>query len=52
MCRIDRSYMGMIERGEVSVTLTMIDRLAGGLGLGLASLFAELERGRDAPGSE
>ena len=52
VCRIDRSYMGMIERGEVSVTLTMIDRLAGGLGLSLASLFAELERGRDGPGSE
>ena len=52
VCRIDRSYMGMIERGEVSVTLTMIDRLAGGLGLGLASLFAELEWGRDGPGSE
>ena len=52
VCRIDRSYMGMIERGEVSVTLTMIDRLAGGLGLSLASLFAELEWGRDGPGSE
>ena len=43
-CRIDRSYMGMIERGEVSVTLGMIARLADGLGLTLSGLFAELER--------
>ena len=44
VCRIDRSYMGMIERGEVSVTLTIIAKLAGGLGLTLSGLFLELER--------
>lgn len=47
VCRVDRSYMGMIERGEVSVTLSVIAKLAGGLGLSLSSLFAELERGTD-----
>jgi transcriptional regulator with XRE-family HTH domain len=44
VCRIDRSYMGMIERGEVSVTLTMIAKLADGLDLSLAALFLKLER--------
>ena len=44
VCRIDRSYMGMIERGEVSVTLAIITKLASGLGLTLSGLFAELER--------
>ncbi len=44
VCRIDRSYMGMIERGKVSVTLTVIAKLAGGLGLTLSALFLELER--------
>ena len=29
VCRIDRFYMGMIERGEVNVTLPMIAKLAG-----------------------
>ena len=47
VCRIDGSYMGMIERGEVTVTLAMIDRLADGLDLSLSDLFLELERGPD-----
>ncbi len=47
VCRIDRSYMGMIERGEVSVTLTVIAKLAGGLDLTLSGLFLELERGTE-----
>ena len=45
VCRVDRSYMGMIERGEVSVTLSVIAKLAGGLGLSLSALFQEMERG-------
>ena len=48
-CRIDRSYMGMIERGEVNVTLPMIAKVAGGLDLTLSGLFLELERGPDDP---
>ena len=47
VCRIDRSYMGMSERGEVSVTLTIIDKLAGGLGISLVDLFMEFERDWD-----
>lgn len=47
VCRVDRSYMGMIERGEVSVTLTIIAKLAEGLGVSLSDLFSKLEE----PGS-
>jgi transcriptional regulator with XRE-family HTH domain len=49
VCRIDRSYVGMIERGEVSVTLTMIAKLAGGLGVSLSTLFLELDRESSHP---
>ena len=45
VCRIDRSYMGMIERGEVNVTLAMIAKMAKALDLTLSGLFLKLERG-------
>ena len=48
VCRIDRSYMGMIERGEVNVTLAMIVKMAKALDLTLASLFLKLEQHSDA----
>lgn len=44
VCRIDRSYMGMIERGEVNVTLAMIVKMAKALDLTLSDLFLKLER--------
>ncbi len=47
VCRIDRSYMGMIERGEVNVTLGMIDKLSKALDLSLSSLFLKLEQHSD-----
>lgn len=43
-CQIDRTYVGMIERGEVNVTLAMVVRLAGGLGISLVELFSEFQR--------
>ncbi len=51
VCQIDRSYMGMIERGEVSVTLSMIAKLAGGLGISLVDLFLEFQREWGDPSS-
>ena len=48
VCRVDRSYMGMIERGEVSVTLTVIAKLADGLGVSLSELFSKLEDARSS----
>lgn len=50
VCRIDRTYVGMIERGEVNVTLAMVARLARGLEISLADLFAEFEGDPHAPG--
>lgn len=47
VCRIDRSYMGMIERGEVNVTLAMIVKLAKALDLTLSDLFLKLEQYSD-----
>ncbi len=37
--------MGDIERGEKNVTLVTADKLAKGLGLTLAGLLIEMERG-------
>jgi len=48
-CRIDRTYVGMIERGEVNVTLAMVVKLAGGLGISLVDLFSEFQKDRGDP---
>ncbi len=45
--KIERAYMGMIERGEVNITVRTAMKIAGGLGLTLSGLFVELERGAD-----
>ncbi len=44
VCRVDRTYVGMIERGEVNVTLAMVVKLAGGLEISLVDLFVEFRR--------
>ena len=49
---LHRTYMGDIEWGEKNVTLVTADKLARGLGLTLAGLLLELERGSDGPESE
>lgn len=41
---VSRSMISLIERGESSPTAAVLDRLATGLGLSLARLFAESER--------
>src|SRR5687768_5647283 len=38
---VSRSMISLIERGESSPTAMVLDKLAGGLGVTLASLFAE-----------
>jgi transcriptional regulator with XRE-family HTH domain len=42
---LHRTYVGNIERGEKAVTIVTANKLAGALGLTLADLFAELDRG-------
>ena len=46
-CRIERAYMGMIERGEVNVSVRTALKIARGLDLTLSGLFGELERGSE-----
>jgi XRE family transcriptional regulator, regulator of sulfur utilization len=41
--KIDRAHMGEIERGEVTVTIVTVRKIAEALGMILAGLFAELE---------
>lgn len=38
-CNIQRSYMGVIERGEKSVTLNTIEKLAKGLEISIVELM-------------
>jgi transcriptional regulator with XRE-family HTH domain len=49
---IHRTYMGDIERGEKNVTIKTADKIARALGLTLADLFSELERGSEVPEKE
>src|SRR5436190_23412088 len=46
---VSRSMISLIERAEASATASVLDRLAAGLGVTLASLFAEGERADAAP---
>ncbi len=46
--KLERAYVGMIERGEVNVSVRTALRLAKALDLTLSSLFLKLERYSDA----
>ncbi|MGM9846722.1 MAG: helix-turn-helix domain-containing protein, partial [Muribaculaceae bacterium] len=39
-CDIQRSYMGVIERGEKSVTLNTIEKIAAGLEISIIELMS------------
>jgi transcriptional regulator with XRE-family HTH domain len=55
--KVHRTFMGTIERGQANVSLDTLERLAGGLGMGVWELLrvaeaaggAARERGRRAP---
>ena len=38
-CDVDRTYIGIIERGEKSPTLNTIDKIASALGISNSELF-------------
>ncbi len=38
-CEVSRSMLSLIERGESSATAVVLEKIAGGLGVPLASLF-------------
>jgi transcriptional regulator with XRE-family HTH domain len=46
---VSRSMISLIERGESSPTAAVLDKLAGGLGVTLASLFAETDNTGASP---
>jgi transcriptional regulator with XRE-family HTH domain len=46
---VSRSMISLIERGESSPTANVLDRLAAGLGVTLAALFAEAARADASP---
>ena len=46
---VSRSMISLIERGESSPTASVLDRLAAGLGVTLAALFADSERDDAVP---
>ena len=45
---LDRSYIGGVERGERNPTLTVIEKIAEGLGVTLAELFSYSTKGPKA----
>ena len=45
ICRVHRTYMGHIERGEKNLSFGSIVRVANALGVSLAELFKGLETG-------
>ncbi|PWC89133.1 DNA-binding protein [Azospirillum sp. TSH100] len=46
---VSRSMISLVERGESSPTASVLERLAAGLGVTLATLFAEAEREDASP---
>ena len=51
MSGVHRTYMGIIERGEKAVSIVKAEEIAEALGMTLADLFKELERGTGRPGT-
>jgi len=44
LCRLERAYMGIVERGEVNISVRTAFKIARGLGLDLTAFFCEVER--------
>ena len=45
-CKLHRTYMGAVERGETNISLDSLERIAKGLGLTAGELLTEAERER------
>jgi transcriptional regulator with XRE-family HTH domain len=43
---VHRTFIGSIERGEQNLSLSSLEKVAGGLGISLSSLFEEIEKER------
>src|SRR5580700_2892696 len=44
LCGISRGYLGQVERGEVSITITLLERLARGLNASLLDIVREFDQ--------
>lgn len=44
LSRLSRTYIGEVERGEVSVSLATLESIANGLGMMLSEVVGEYER--------
>lgn len=49
---LHRNFVGLLERGQANVAVEALERVAGTVGLSLATLFAEVENGRFAEGED
>jgi transcriptional regulator with XRE-family HTH domain len=47
--KLERAYVGKIERGEVNVSVRTALKLAKALDSSLSDLFSKLERGQNSP---
>ena len=45
-CKLHRTYMGAVERGQTNISLDNLERIAKGLGLSAAQLLLEGEKER------
>jgi transcriptional regulator with XRE-family HTH domain len=45
-CKLHRTYMGSVERGETNISLDNIERIAKALGLTAGELLTEADRER------
>ncbi len=49
VCGLHRTYVGAIERGEKTMTITTAAKFARALGMSLSELFTSLESRTDGP---
>lgn len=45
-CRVHRTYMGTVERGETNISLDNLERIARALNLGAGQLLLDAEKER------
>jgi transcriptional regulator with XRE-family HTH domain len=44
-CRLDRTYIGGVERGERNISLINVMKISRALGVAVSELFCDIERG-------
>ena len=45
ICNVSRSYLGQVERGEVSITVPLLEQVAKGLNATLSDIVCEIDQG-------